>query len=148
MGIQVHCLVIKVGFLSNVYYGSTLIGLYYKCSKLSSAYQVLDEMPMRNLVSWTTIIVGFAQEWQVDACLELYLRMRNSIVKLNDFTLVSILSACTGSGCLGQGKNVHCQTVQMGFDSCIHVSNALISMYCKCGDVKEKMRSQLWWIVW
>ncbi|XP_057490468.1 pentatricopeptide repeat-containing protein At2g37320-like [Actinidia eriantha] len=27
----------------------------------------------------------------------------------------------------------------MGFDSYIHVSNALISMYCKCGDVKEAL---------
>ena len=37
------------------------------------------------------------------------------------------------------GKSAHCQAIQMGFDSFIHVSNALISMYCKCGDVKEAL---------
>ncbi|XP_057499917.1 pentatricopeptide repeat-containing protein At2g37320-like isoform X2 [Actinidia eriantha] len=139
VGIQVHCLVIKIGFLGNVYVGSSLVSLYSKCSELSSAYQVFDEMPVRNVVSWTTIINGFAREWQVDACLVLYRWMRSSNTKPNDFTLTSLLSACTGSGCIGQGKSAHCQAIQMGFDSFIHVSNALISMYCKFGDVKEAL---------
>ncbi|KAL6998267.1 hypothetical protein U1Q18_008393 [Sarracenia purpurea var. burkii] len=76
---------------------------------------------------------------KVDACLELYRRMRNSTAKPNQFTLTTLLSACTGSGALGQGKVAHCQAIQMGFESYVHVSNALISMYCKCGNVKESL---------
>ncbi|CAL5388089.1 unnamed protein product [Camellia sinensis] len=136
-GIQVHCLAIKTGFFTNVYIGSSLISFYCKCGELGSGYQVFDEMPMRNVVSWTTMITGFAQEWKIDMCLELYHRMRNSTAKPNEFTLTSLLSACTGNGCLGHGRIAHCQAMQMGFDSYLHVSNALISFYCKCGDVQE-----------
>ncbi|KAI8560398.1 hypothetical protein RHMOL_Rhmol04G0252400 [Rhododendron molle] len=137
VGIQLHCLVIKIGYLSNVYVGSSLISFYCKCSELRYAYQVFHEMPVRNVVSWTTIIAGFAQVWQVDVCLELYHWMRYSTVNPNDFTLTSVLSACTGSGCLGKGKSAHCQAIQMGFDAYVHVSNALISLYFKCGDENE-----------
>ena len=33
--------------------------------------------------------------------------------------------------------NTHCQAIEMGFDSYVHVANALISMYCKCGNVED-----------
>ncbi|KAH0930433.1 hypothetical protein HID58_016160 [Brassica napus] len=46
----------------------------------------------------------------------------------------------TGSGALGQGRSVHCQTLQMGFKSYLHITNALISMYCKCGDLNDAFR--------
>ncbi|XP_059463671.1 pentatricopeptide repeat-containing protein At2g37320 [Corylus avellana] len=138
-GIQYHCLAIRTGFVDNVYVGSSLISLYGKCAELENAYRVFEEMPVRNVVSWTAIISGFAQEWQVDVCLGLFHRMRNSTLEPNEFTFTSLLSACTGSGALGHGRSAHCQTVQMGFDSYVHIANALISMYCKCGAVEDAL---------
>ncbi|KAK1562011.1 hypothetical protein Q3G72_004890 [Acer saccharum] len=136
-GIPYHCLAIRCGFVANVYVGSSLISLYSKCYQTKSAYKLFEEMPVRNVVSWTAIIAAFAQEWEVEMCLELYRKMRDSTLNPNEYTFTSILSACTGSGAFGQGRSVHCQTIQMGFDSYVHVANALISMYCKCGSVDE-----------
>ncbi|KAL5743091.1 hypothetical protein ACOSP7_029823 [Xanthoceras sorbifolium] len=136
-GIRYHCLAIRCGFVANLYVGSSLISLYGKCCQINSAYKMFEEMPVRNVVSWTAIIAAFAQEWEVDMCLELYRKMRDSTLNPNEFTFTSILSACTGSGALGQGRSAHCQTIQMGFDSYIHVANALISMYCKSGSVDD-----------
>ncbi|XP_015902738.1 pentatricopeptide repeat-containing protein At2g37320 [Ziziphus jujuba] len=138
-GVQYHCLALRTGFVANIYIGSSLIHLYGKCNELDNAYQVFVEMPIKNVVSWTSIIAAFAQDWQVDVCLDLFHRMRNSILKPNDFTFTSLLSACMGSGALGQGRSIHCQTIQMGFYSYIHISNALISMYCKCGAVDHAL---------
>lgn len=139
IGIQFHCLAFVNGFVSNVYVGSSLISFYCKCRVLNDAYQMFDEMPERNIVSWTAMINGFAQESQVNRCLQLYREMRNSTLKPNDFTFTSFLTVCTASGCLGQGRSVHCQTIYMGFDSHIHIANALISMYCKCGNVEDAL---------
>ncbi|KAK6942890.1 Pentatricopeptide repeat [Dillenia turbinata] len=139
VGVQVHCLAIKNGFMSNVYIGSSLISFYSKCRRLDDGYRVFDEMPVKNVVSWTAIIAGYAQEWRIDVCLELYCRMRSSMSKPNDFTFTSLLSACTGSGALGQGRSAHCQVIQMGLDSYLHIANALLSMYCKCGDLKDAL---------
>ncbi|KAB2048241.1 hypothetical protein ES319_A13G102100v1 [Gossypium barbadense] len=136
-GIQYHCLAIKTGVFSNVYVGSSLVAFYGKSGELEKAYKAFEEMPVKNVVSWTTIIAGFAQGWQIDMCLELYNMMKNSTLKPNDFTLTSLLRACTGSGALGQGRSAHCQVIQMGFDSYIYICNALISMYCKCGSIED-----------
>ncbi|ESQ52368.1 hypothetical protein EUTSA_v10017783mg [Eutrema salsugineum] len=132
-----HCVALKCGFTSDVYVGSSLVVLYRGSGDLDDAHKVFEEMPEKNVVSWTAMISGFAQEWRVDICLNLYSKMRNSRSFPNDYTFTALLSACTGSGALGQGRSVHCQTLQMGFKSYLHISNALISMYCKCGDLKD-----------
>lgn len=139
-GMQFHCLAVKAGSFGNFYVGSSLITLYSRCSELDSAHKVLDEMPMKNVVSWTAMISGYAQEWQVDACLMLYSSMRSSGSKPNDLTFVGLLGACMGSGALGQGRSVHCQTVRAGFDSHTHINNSLISMYCKCGNIEDALQ--------
>ncbi|CAJ2671879.1 unnamed protein product [Trifolium pratense] len=136
-GIQYHCLAITTGFIANVYVGSSLISLYSRCALLSDAYRVFDEMSERNVVSWTAIIAGFAQEWRVDMCLELFHQMRGVELKPNYFTYTSLLSACMSSGALGHGRGVHSQIIQMGFHCYLHVNNALIAMYCKCGAIYD-----------
>ncbi|KAF8101844.1 hypothetical protein N665_0201s0157 [Sinapis alba] len=139
-GYGFHCLALKSGFTSDVYVGSSLVVLYRDSVELDNAHKVFVEMPEKNVVSWTAMISGFAQEWRVDICLKLYSKMRNSASEPNDYTFTALLSACTGSGALRQGRSVHCQTLQTGFKSCLHISNALISMYCKCGDLKDAFR--------
>ncbi|OWM68767.1 pentatricopeptide repeat-containing protein At2g37320 [Punica granatum] len=139
-GIQFHCLAVKTGFFGNSYVGSSLITLYSRCGELENAHKVLDEMSVKNVVSWTAMISGYAQGWQVNACLKLYGSMRISGSEPNDLTFVGLLAACMGSGALGQGRSVHCLTVRAGFNSHTHVANSLISMYCKCGDIKEALQ--------
>ncbi|CAH9104186.1 unnamed protein product [Cuscuta europaea] len=52
---------------------------------------------------------------EVDVCLKLYMEMLNHALMPNDYTFTSLLSACTGSGCFGQAKSVHCQTICTGY---------------------------------
>jgi len=63
--------------------------------------------------------------------------MRQSMCKPNDVTFVTIFRVCTNHAFLGLGKSVQGLQMKMGFDSYVHVSNALISMYAKCGSIVE-----------
>ncbi|KAF6143623.1 hypothetical protein GIB67_012422 [Kingdonia uniflora] len=95
-------------------------------------------MPVKNNVTWTTMISSFAQHWEIEMCLELYHWIRCSALKPNDYTLTILISACTGIGVLGHGKNAHGQTIRMGFELCSHVVNVIIFMYSKKGfDIME-----------
>ncbi|PHT53083.1 4-hydroxy-3-methylbut-2-en-1-yl diphosphate synthase (ferredoxin), chloroplastic [Capsicum baccatum] len=62
VGIQVHCLVIVNGFLSNVYVGSSFITFYSNFGGIVDAYQVFDKIPVRNVVSWSAILNAFVLE--------------------------------------------------------------------------------------
>ncbi|KAK4791029.1 hypothetical protein SAY86_031442 [Trapa natans] len=140
-GFQFHCMAVKTGFFGNSYVGSTLVSLYCECSELDNARKLFDEMPLKNVVSWTAMISGYAKDWRIDSCLMLYSMMKGSSgSKPNDLTFVGLLAACMGSGALVQGRSVHCQTIIAGFDCHTHVNNSMISMYCKCGSIEEALQ--------
>ncbi|XP_062199413.1 pentatricopeptide repeat-containing protein At2g37320-like [Phragmites australis] len=136
-GAQLHALLVKVGFDSSVLVGSSLISFYSRSRRLENAHRVFQSMTQKNTVSWTALISGYAQDKQVEPCLHLFALMRQSVCKPNDITFATIFSVCTNHAFLALGKSVHGLQMRMGFDSYVHVSNALISMYAKCGNLGE-----------
>ncbi|XP_060197968.1 putative pentatricopeptide repeat-containing protein At5g37570 isoform X2 [Lycium barbarum] len=58
-GQTVHGLIIRYGTDSDVYVGSSLIDLYGKCNQIEHARRIFNEMPLRNEVTWTAMIVGY-----------------------------------------------------------------------------------------
>ncbi|TVU09092.1 hypothetical protein EJB05_42532, partial [Eragrostis curvula] len=136
-GTQLHALLVKIGYDLSVFVGSSLISFYSRHSQLKNACQVFQSMTIKNTVSWTALISGYAQDNQVEPCLHLFALMRQSVCKPNDITFATIISVCTSHAFLALGKSVHSLQMRMGFDSYVHVSNALISMYAKCGSISE-----------
>ncbi|KZV33226.1 pentatricopeptide repeat-containing protein mitochondrial [Dorcoceras hygrometricum] len=61
-GIQLHCLVFKLGLNSELFIGNALVTLYLKCEKLVEAEKVFFVIPQNDLVSWNSILSGYAQE--------------------------------------------------------------------------------------
>ncbi|XP_042445071.1 pentatricopeptide repeat-containing protein At2g37320-like isoform X1 [Zingiber officinale] len=136
-GVQLHALSIKNGCEISLTTGSSLISLYSKLGQLQDAYYIFQMMPVRNIVTWTAIIAGYAQYQEVETCLQLFSSMRQAMIEPNDITFLCILSSCTTTAYLGFGRSVHSLELKMGFGSYTHVSNALISMYAKCGSINE-----------
>ncbi|XP_050217137.1 putative pentatricopeptide repeat-containing protein At5g37570 isoform X2 [Mercurialis annua] len=54
-----HGSVIRIGLGDDLYVGSSLVDFYGKCKEILSARKVFDEMPQRNVVSWTAMVVGY-----------------------------------------------------------------------------------------
>jgi pentatricopeptide repeat protein len=136
-GAQLHALLMKVGCDLSVFSGTSLISLYARCCQLENAYQIFWNMPVKNTVSWTALISGYAQDNQIEPCLQVFQLMRQSACRPNDITFATIFSVCTNHALLALGRSVHGLELRMGFDLCVHVSNALISMYAKCGSIDE-----------
>ncbi|KAJ1289164.1 hypothetical protein BS78_02G143400 [Paspalum vaginatum] len=136
-GVQLQALLVKVGCDSSVLVGSSLISFYSRCGQLGNAHRVFQSITAKNTVSWTALISGYAQDNQVEPCLHLFALMRLSVCKPNDITFASIFSVCTNHAFLALGKSVQGLQMRMGYDSYVHVSNALISMYAKCGSIGE-----------
>lgn len=102
---------------------------------LQDARKTFDEMPRRDVVSWTAIISAYEQAGQVDVAFELFLEMLARGMKPNQLTVTSLLSAC---GCLGAtrlGEQIHVLIHKLGLNLCLFMYNALITMYFKCGSL-------------
>ncbi|KAL3617958.1 hypothetical protein CASFOL_038279 [Castilleja foliolosa] len=68
-GEQVHGKVLKSGFCSNVYVGTSLVDFYVKSSGkdgLGKAKKVFDEMGEKNVVTWNSLLLGCIQCGDVD----------------------------------------------------------------------------------
>ncbi|KAK2990430.1 hypothetical protein RJ640_011178 [Escallonia rubra] len=73
LGMQIHCQVISIGgFVADLYVGNTMIDMYVKCGLLECGRKVFDEMPERDVISWTALIVAYARSGDMEAAGELF----------------------------------------------------------------------------
>eukprot|EP00250_Pteridium_aquilinum_P020914 c24989_g14_i1 orf=464-787(+) len=74
-GTRVHANILKRGLLDkSSYVVDALVSMYAKCGALASAKALLDGLPVRDVISWTSLISGYAQQGQGQnalSCLEL-----------------------------------------------------------------------------
>ncbi|XP_010923707.1 pentatricopeptide repeat-containing protein At4g21065 [Elaeis guineensis] len=141
-GEKVHSLSVKNGLETCVFVQNTLVHFYGTCGLFESAYKVFEEMDERNLVTWNSIINGFATNGRPNEALTLFreMNLEDSGVKPDGFTMVSLLCACAELGALALGRRAHLYLVKVGLYGNVHVENALIDLYAKCGSIEEAYR--------
>ncbi|KAJ7527655.1 hypothetical protein O6H91_16G065000 [Diphasiastrum complanatum] len=136
-GKQLHSEIIKRGFQSDVVVGNTLVDMYAKCGCTEDARELFDNMSERNVVSWTAMIAGYAQNGLGKEALALYEQMKQEGMQPNNVTFVLLLKACANLAALKQGKHLHSEIIKRGFQSDVVVGNTLVDMYAKCGCIED-----------
>ncbi|XP_077236112.1 tetratricopeptide repeat (TPR)-like superfamily protein [Tasmannia lanceolata] len=117
----------------DLFVSNHLINMYAKCGCLEFAHQLFDEMPHRNLVSWTALLTGYEQNGRPQDCFRLFARMISHHLP-NEFAFASILTSRAASKDGNGGRQVHTLAVKTSFDAYVYVGNALITMYSSCID--------------
>jgi len=77
-GQRVHAHMIKTNYLPCVFLWTRLIVFYVKCDSLTNARNLFDEMPQRNVVSWTAMISAYSQRGYASQALSLFVQMLRS----------------------------------------------------------------------
>lgn len=134
-GREIHGQLITSGFGPNIFAMSGVVNMYAKCRRVDDAHKMFDGMPLRDLVSWNTIIAGYAQNNMAQVALDLVVSMQEEGQKPDSITLVTVLPAVADIGSLRIGKSIHGYATRAGFESLVNVSTALLDMYCKCKSV-------------
>eukprot|EP01018_Ginkgo_biloba_P032070 Gb_08223 [translate_table: standard] len=131
-GKLVHAHMTERGCMPEIFLANILVTMYSKCGNVMDARRVLDQMPIRNVVSWTAMIAGYAQNGHVGQALTLFYQMKRTGIEPNQFTVATVLPACANIGALKQGKEIHEEIIRSGIQSNVFVENALVDMYAKC----------------
>eukprot|EP01018_Ginkgo_biloba_P022755 Gb_12759 [translate_table: standard] len=97
-GKEVHGYLRRRGFESDIVVGNALIDMYTKCGTVENARQVFDRIPQRNVVTWTTIIAGYAQNGYFDEALELFDQMQSAGIKPNVISWTAMISGYVRNG--------------------------------------------------
>ncbi|KAF3438377.1 hypothetical protein FNV43_RR21139 [Rhamnella rubrinervis] len=137
MGMQVHGKLVKCGLGAEICVGNSLADMYIKNQKLADGFKAFDEMPIKDVCSWTQMAAGCLQCGEPSRALEVVAQMRKMGVLPNKFTLATALNACANLASLDEGKKVHGLRIKLGNDIDVCVDNALVDMYAKSGCMND-----------
>ncbi|PIN19613.1 hypothetical protein CDL12_07715 [Handroanthus impetiginosus] len=132
-GVLVHLHAIKLGFSeSHICVQNGFINFYVGCGKIDRARKVFDFMEFKTLVSWNSMIGGYAKMGWWEEAFFLFGCMREGGVELDGHTFVNLLSVCSRIHNVELGRSVHWFIEINGVSVDIYVQNALLDMYAKC----------------
>ncbi|KAH7680902.1 TPR-like protein [Dioscorea alata] len=114
--------------------------MYCKCGDMVSARHLFDVMPKRDVVSWNSIVSGYFQIGLCYDSIDVFIMMRHCDVVLDKFSYASALSVCARMRELNVGKLVHGLIVVCGLSKLAFLTNSLMDMYSKCGDLDGARR--------
>ncbi|WOG82230.1 hypothetical protein DCAR_0101392 [Daucus carota subsp. sativus] len=133
LGLQVHARLAKSGHGNEMCVGNSLVDMYLKNQKLADGWKAFEEMPCRDVHTWTQVAAGCLNCGEPREALEVVKEMREMGVKPNKFTLVTALNACANLASLDDGNRFHGLKIKLGDEVDVCVDNALLDMYAKCG---------------
>ncbi|KHN23429.1 Pentatricopeptide repeat-containing protein [Glycine soja] len=119
----------------NCFVWSSMIHGYFKKGNVTEAAAVFDWVPVRNLEIWNSMIAGYVQNGFGEKALLAFEGMGAEGFEPDEFTVVSVLSACAQLGHLDVGKQIHHMIEHKGIVVNPFVLSGLVDMYAKCGDL-------------
>lgn len=128
-GIQLHGFVLKIGLLWNVFVGSAFLHFYGTYGFVSGAKRLFQEMPERNVVSWTSLMTAYLDNGDPGEVINIYQQIKHEGVSCNQNTFTTTFCSC---GLLEDellGHQVLADVIKSGYENNVSVANSLISMF-------------------
>ncbi|KAJ1298489.1 hypothetical protein BS78_01G457500 [Paspalum vaginatum] len=133
---SIHAYAVRNRFESNQSVMNALLAMYSDCGDISTSYTLFQKMKVRMLISWNTMISGFAEIGDSEASLILFCQMCHDEAQFDLVTLIGVISSLSVSKDSIVGESVHSLAIKSGCDSDVSLTNALITMYTNCGIVE------------
>lgn len=135
-GSQIHGFLITTGFpiSSRAAVAGAIVDFYIKCGYLSEARRVFDQIEEKNIISWSALILGYAQGENLSDAMGLFRLLRvESPMEVDGFVISSLIGVFADFALAEQGKQMHAYTVKISCGLDISVFNSVLDMYLKCG---------------
>lgn len=137
LGSRVHALAITGGYEEDTFLANHIICMYASHGRLEEATLVFNRVPVPSRYMWASIILAYARHGQPKQAIELYRLMCASSVNPDDHIFVAVLKACAEAEDLRSGRDIHATILRSAEKPNVFVGNCLISMYVKCGSLKD-----------
>ncbi|XP_024531263.1 pentatricopeptide repeat-containing protein At2g03380, mitochondrial-like [Selaginella moellendorffii] len=161
-GLEIHWEASRRGYAGDIFVANTAMDLFSRCGGMVEAKRVFDGIASlsRNVVSWTVLVAGYAENGCGEAGLEVFSRMMSDPARIRPdaLTFVAAVKCVTSMAValtkkasssknfsskvlvLEKGMEIHLMAAKAGVDSHLVLSNSLVDMYSKCGDLAGAVR--------
>lgn len=112
--------------------GAAIMEMYGKCGgRLDEARAVFDKLPKHELLPWCALMSAHIHQGDAEGALELFKQMQLDGLQPDAAVYANAISACSLMADLSEGRLIHEQVKESGFESEPRVGKALIDMYTK-----------------
>ncbi|KAF3597636.1 hypothetical protein DY000_02025106 [Brassica cretica] len=142
IGSSLHAYSLKLGFLasSSVHVGTALLDFYAKCGDAESARSVFDTIEEKNTITWSTMIGGYGKQGDREGSIELFEEMLKKEQKPNESTFTSILSACSHTGMVNEGKKYfNSMHKDYNFTPSAKHYTCMVDMLARAGELEQAL---------
>ncbi|KAF7816659.1 pentatricopeptide repeat-containing protein [Senna tora] len=136
-GRLVHSHILGSKFRNDLIIQNSILFMYARCGNLEDARRVFDEMPSKDIVTWTSLITGYAQNERAEDALKLFPQMLDDGWKPNEYTLSSLVKSSALLPSYEDGRQIHACCLKYGYHSNVYVGSSLVDMYARCGYLGE-----------
>ncbi|XP_057428000.1 pentatricopeptide repeat-containing protein At5g39350-like [Lotus japonicus] len=105
---NIHCYLIRSGFLYRLEVASILVDIYSKCGSLGYAHHIFNIIPLKDkdIIIWSSIIAAYGKHGHGEMAVSLFNQMVQSGVQPNQITFTSVLHACSHAGLVDEGLSL------------------------------------------
>ncbi|KAG8369057.1 hypothetical protein BUALT_Bualt15G0110700 [Buddleja alternifolia] len=138
VGIQVHGGILKRGLEYDLGVANALIDMYAKCGSILNSWKIFNEMRAKNVVSWTSMMIGYGSHGHGKEAIELFHKMINSGVKPDRIVFVAVLNACSHTGLVDEGLKYFTSMVSdYNINPDLEIYGCVVDLLGRAGRVKE-----------
>nr|XP_020149953.1 pentatricopeptide repeat-containing protein At5g39350 [Aegilops tauschii subsp. strangulata] len=140
MAKSIHGYAVRNSFELNQSVMNALLAMYGDCGELSNSYKLFQKMEVPMLISWNTIISGYAEAGDAEASVRLFRQMRQADLQFDVVTLIGLTSSISVAEDATIGESLHSLAVKSGCSTDVSLTHTLITMYSNCGSVQACQR--------
>ncbi|GER45301.1 pentatricopeptide repeat-containing protein, partial [Striga asiatica] len=130
-GRQANARMIASGFEPTVFVANCFLKMCRRCSRLDTARKAFDKMSQRDVISWNSLISGYAVCGKMDIA-------QSSFGSMTERDVISWNSLISGNAiCV---IRCTCVVVKSGFEDDVATGSAVLDMYAKCKNLDESLR--------
>ncbi|KAJ1701343.1 hypothetical protein LUZ63_001122 [Rhynchospora breviuscula] len=139
---ELYSFVIRNGLQFDLAVQNAMVGMFVRCRKVRFARQMFDRMPVKDLVSWSSMIEGYGQNDMYLEALQLFRDMSMLGVKPDSVTVLGVIRACANSmlSCLTHARFIHGFVIRNFLDKNLVSETALVDLYVKRGSLTYARR--------
>ncbi|XP_039121654.1 pentatricopeptide repeat-containing protein At2g27610 [Dioscorea cayenensis subsp. rotundata] len=139
-GKQFHGIIIKFRYQDAICVSSALVTMYAKKGSIENAQKVFERQSIRDLVSWNSIISGYAQHGYGHKALEIFKEMEAQGLKMDSVTFLGVIVACMHTGLVEEGNKYFDTMVKdHGINPTMEHYACMVDLYSRSGKLEEAL---------
>lgn len=140
-GKEIHAQILKSNKIPDVLVLNAVMDMYAKCGEITYCRRVFNGIENKDLTSWNTMLNGCAVNGKIKEAFKLFDEMIGFGIRPDSVTFVTLLSGCSHTGLLLQGKALFQRmNVEFGIEPNLEHYACLVDLVGRAGRIEEALQ--------